>query len=341
MRVLVTGHKGFIGTVMVPMLQKHGHSVLGIDSDLYRNSTYGKAPAPVDELIKDVRDIEACDLEGVDSIVSLAALSNDMLGDLNPKLTYEINYKASVRLAEMARSLGIKRYVFASSCSMYGAAGDTVLDENAEFNPVTAYAKSKVLVEKEVSLLADDDFSPTFMRNATAYGVSPRIRFDVVLNNLSAWAYTTGKVQMKSDGTPWRPIVHIEDISRAVIAALASPREKIHNEAFNVGRNEENYQISELAQIVKEAIPDSDISFAGEAGPDLRNYRVKFDKYMKTFPDFSLQWNAREGAKHIYDSYRTIGLHRDDYEGTKYKRIAQLQDLLASGKLDDTMRWAN
>ncbi|MFK7888080.1 MAG: NAD-dependent epimerase/dehydratase family protein [Gammaproteobacteria bacterium] len=340
MRVLVTGHKGYIGTVMVPMLQARGHSVLGIDSDLYRNSTYGTPPAPVDEIIKDVRDIEKADLEGVEAIVSLAALSNDMLGDFNPDLTYQINHQASVRLAELAIELGIRRYVFASSCSMYGAAGDKVLDESAEFNPVTAYATSKVWVERDVSQMANDDFSPTFMRNSTAYGVSPRIRFDVVLNNLSAWAYTTGKVHMKSDGTPWRPLVHIEDISRGVIAALESPREKVHNEAFNVGRNSENYQVKQLADFVRQTIPNCEISFAGDASPDLRNYRVNFDKFEKTFPDHALQWSALEGARSIYASYAKFGLDKDDYEGPKYKRIAQLKSLISSGQLDETMRWA-
>ncbi len=339
MRVLVTGHKGYIGTVMVPMLQARGHSVIGIDSDLYRNSTYGTPPEPVDEIIKDVRDIEKSDLEGVEAVVSLAALSNDMLGDFNPELTYQINHQASVRLAELAIELGIRRYVFASSCSMYGAAGDKVLDESADFHPVTAYATSKVWVERDVSQMATDDFSPTFMRNSTAYGVSPRIRFDVVLNNLSAWAYTTGKVRMKSDGSPWRPLVHIEDISRGVIAALESPREKVHNEAFNVGRNSENYQVKELAEFVRQTIPNCDISFAGDASPDLRNYRVNFDKFANTFPDFPLQWSALEGAKSIYESYAKFGLDKDDYEGPKYKRIAQLKNLIETGQLDDTMRW--
>lgn len=339
MRVLVTGHKGYIGTVMVPMLQARGHSVLGIDSDLYRNSTYGTPPEPVDEIIKDVRDIEKADLEGVDAVVSLAALSNDMLGDFNPDLTYQINHQASVHLAELCIELGIRRYVFASSCSMYGAAGDKVLDESADFHPVTAYATSKVWVERDVSQMASDDFSPTFMRNSTAYGVSPRIRFDVVLNNLSAWAYTTGKVRMKSDGSPWRPLVHIEDISRGVIAALESPREKVHNEAFNVGRNSENYQVKELAEFVRQTIPNCDISFAGDASPDLRNYRVNFDKFAKTFPDYPLQWSALEGAKSIYASYAKFGLDKDDYEGPKYKRIAQLKNLIETGQLDDTMRW--
>ncbi|MEM6641106.1 MAG: SDR family oxidoreductase [Pseudomonadota bacterium] len=341
MRVLVTGHKGYIGTVLVPMLRARGHAVLGIDSDLYRNSTYGHAPDLVDERIKDVRDIEKEDLDGVDAIVSLAALSNDVLGDFNPDLTYQINHQASVRLAELAVELGIRRYVFASSCSLYGAAGDDVLTEDASFHPVTPYARSKVMVEQDVSRMANDGFSPTFMRNATAYGVSPRMRFDVVLNNLSAWAYTTGQVRMKSDGTPWRPVVHIEDISRAVIAALEAPRETVHNMAINVGRNDENYQVRQLAQIVHDTIPDSEITFAGNASPDLRNYRVNFDRYRALFPAHPLSWTAREGARAILDAYIKTGLNRDDYEGDRYKRIAQLKSLVASRQLDSTLRWAS
>jgi nucleoside-diphosphate-sugar epimerase len=324
---------------MVPMLQAAGHKVRGIDSDLYRNSTYGTPPAKVDEIIKDVRDVEKSDLEGADAIVHLAALSNDMLGDLNPDMTYEINHKASVRIAAMAKEIGIPRFVFASSCSMYGAAGDAVLDESAEFNPVTAYAISKVLVERDVRELADDSFSPVFMRNATAYGVSPRIRFDLVINNLVAWAYTTGLVRMKSDGTPWRPVVHIEDISRAVVAALAAPRETIHNEAFNVGSSAETYQIKTLADMVMRTVPDSRIEFAGDAGPDKRNYKVNFSKYSQAFPDYLPTFTAERGVQSIYESYRRFGLHKDDYEGPQYKRIAQLKHLLAIGQLDETLRW--
>ena len=339
MRVMVTGHKGFIGTVMVPMLRSAGHEVVGLDSDLYRNSTYGSAPAPVPEIIKDIRDVEKEDLQDLDAVVHLAALSNDLLGDIDPQMTYDINHLASVRLAEMAKEVGISRYVFASSCSSYGAAGDKILNESAEFNPVTPYAISKVRVEQDVKQLADSDFSPTFMRNGTAYGVSPRIRFDVVLNNLLAWAFTTGKVHLKSDGTPWRPIVHIEDISRAVLAALSAPRELVHNEAFNVGLNAENYQIKQLAEIVLKTIPDCQLGFAADAGGDKRNYRVDFSKYKSTFPDHPLQWNARSGAENIYQSFRSIGLNADDYEGPKYKRISQLKHLLETGQLDDTMRW--
>ena len=341
MRVLVTGHKGYIGTIMVPMLQKAGHDVLGIDSDLYRNSTYGKAIPETQEILKDIRDIEKEDLKGVEGIIHLAGLSNDMLGDLNPEMTYEINHAASVRLAEMAKELGIARFVFASSCSNYGAASDGMQDENAELNPVTPYAVSKVRVERDLGKMADDNFSPTFMRNATAYGVSPRMRFDIVLNNLTAWAYTTGNVLLKSDGTPWRPLVHIEDISLAAIGALETPRELIHNEAFNVGINSENYQMRQLAEFVKEVVPNCEIEFAAGAGPDKRNYRVDFSKYTKTFPKHQLSWDARRGAQDIYESYRKYGLQKDDYEGPKYKRIAQLKYLLGSDQLDNSLRWKN
>jgi nucleoside-diphosphate-sugar epimerase len=341
MRVLVTGHKGFIGTILVPMLMDAGHEVTGLDSDLYRASTYGPAPrVPHHEWIKDIRDIEAEDLAGIDAVVHLAALSNDVLGDLNPDWTWAINYRASVRLAELAREVGIERYVFASSCSMYGAAaGDAPLDERADFHPVTAYAQSKVLVEQEVSAMATDRFSPIFLRNATAYGLSPRIRFDVVVNNLTAWAYTTGQVLMKSDGSPWRPIVHIADISRAVLAVLEAPRASIHNQAFNIGADSENYRIREIAEMVHDVVPGCELGFAEGAGPDKRNYRVSFARFAAAFPDHVPRWTARAGVVELYEGYRRIGLDRDDYEGPRYKRIAQLQERLTAGDLDDTLRW--
>ncbi len=341
MRVLVTGHKGYIGTVMVPMLQSTGHSVVGLDSDLYRNSTYCDGIPEIPEIIKDVRDIEKSDLAGVDAIVHLAGLSNDLLGDLNPDLTYAINHIASVRLAAMAKELGISRFVFASSCSNYGAASDGLQDENATLNPVTAYAISKVLVERDVKELASDRFSPVFMRNSTAYGVSPRMRFDLVVNNLTAWAYTTGHILLKSDGTPWRPLVHIEDISLAVIAALAAPREVIHNQAINVGMNSENYQVFQLAEFVKATVPNCEVKFADGAEPDKRNYRVDFGKYTRLFPNHPLRWSVPRGVKQIYDSYRSVGLQKDEYEGPKYKRIAQIKQLLSTGELDENLRWRN
>ncbi len=339
MRVLVTGHKGYIGTVMVPMLLAEGFEVKGYDSDLFRACSFGGGIADVPEIIKDIRDAELSDLEGIDAVIHLAGLSNDPLGNLNPELTYEINHKASVKLAGLCKQAGIKRFVFSSSCSNYGAGGDDFLTENSEFNPVTPYGKSKVMVEQDVSKLADDNFSPTFLRNATAYGVSPRLRFDLVLNNLTAWAFTTGKVYIKSDGTPWRPIVHIADISRAFIAVLKAPVEKIHNKAFNVGRIEDNYRIREIADIVKQTVPYCEIEFASDAGPDKRNYRVDCSLIKKELPDFDPQWTARTGAVELLESYRSTGLKLEEFEGPKYQRIAHIKELIASGKIDETLRW--
>ncbi|MEL7297284.1 MAG: SDR family oxidoreductase [Pseudomonadota bacterium] len=339
MKVLVTGHQGYIGTVMVPMLLDAGFDVVGLDSNLYRYCTYGDEPLAVPTIQKDVRDVTATDLEGIDAVVHLAALSNDPLGNINPNLTYDINHLASVQIAKAAKQAGTQRFVFASSCSMYGKAGDDVLDESATFNPVTAYAKSKVLVEQEVSAMADDNFSPTFMRNATAYGVSPRMRFDLVINNLVAWAMTTGKILMKSDGTPWRPLVHIEDISLAVICALNAPRDVAHNLAVNVGTNTENYQMRDLAQMVKDTVPNCDIEYAEGASPDERCYRVNFDKIRDVFPDFKPRWTALKGVEQCYESYNRYGLNADDYEGIKFKRIAHIKHLIAEGKLTDELRW--
>ena len=339
MKVLVTGHRGYIGTVMVPMLLKEGFEVVGMDTDLYRFCTYGDTPVAIPSIEKDVRDVTPDDVKGFDAIVHLAALSNDPLGNINPDLTYDINYHASVRMAEAGRDAGVRRFIFASSCSMYGKAGEDVLDETASFNPVTAYAKSKVLVERDVAEMTADDFSPTFMRNATAYGVSPRIRFDLVINNLVAWAMTTGRILMKSDGTPWRPLVHIEDISQAVICALKAPREVVHNLAVNVGNNNENYQMRELAQFVKETVPGCEIDYADDASSDERSYRVNFDKIRRVFPDFETTWTARQGVEQCYESYRKHGLNKDDYEGIKYKRIAHIKNLLAEGRLSDELRW--
>lgn len=339
MKILVTGHKGFIGTVMVPMLVREGFEVTGLDTDLYRYCTYGDPPLDVPEILKDVRDVEKEDLRGFDAIIHLAALSNDPLGSLNPDVTYDINYHASVRLAEIAREVGVRRFLFASSCSMYGKAGDAMLDETADFNPVTPYAMSKVYVERDVSAMASDSFSPVFLRNATAYGVSPRIRFDLVINNLVAWAYTTGRIFMKSDGSPWRPLVHIEDITRAFVCALRAPQEVIHNLAVNVGSNDENYRMRELADFVRQIVPNCELEFSEDAGPDPRCYRVNFDKIHQLFPEFRTHWSARMGVQQCYDSYRRYGLQRDDYEGVRYKRIAHIQRLIAEGRLGTDLRW--
>jgi nucleoside-diphosphate-sugar epimerase len=340
MRILVTGSHGYIGTVLTRMLLDKGYEVVGLDADLYEQCTFGTGRVPDVPLIrKDVRDVDASDLEGIDVILHLAALSNDPLSDLNPQLTYEINHAASVRLAKLGREGGVKRFVFSSSCSTYGAAGDEMLTESATFNPVTPYGDSKVLVERDVSALADENFSPVFLRNATAYGVSPRIRFDLVLNNLVAWAFSTGLVYIKSDGTPWRPIVHIEDISRAFIAAIEAPRELIHNQAFNIGVNQENYQIRELAEIVKDTVPGCRIEFAQDAGPDKRNYRVDFSKVATVLPAFKPQWNARKGAAELLEAYKQVGLVLDDFEGPRFKRIDHIRHLLETGQLDQNLRW--
>jgi nucleoside-diphosphate-sugar epimerase len=338
MRVLITGHKGYIGTVMAPLIADAGHEVVGLDSDLFEQCTFGWPPREFTSIRKDIRDIEHSDLEGFDAVIHLAGLSNDPLGNLNPDLTYDINYHASVRLARLAKEVGVKRLLFSSSCSTYGAAGDKILDETAGFNPVTPYGRSKVLVEQEVAKLAGSNFSPTFLRNATAYGVSPRLRFDLVLNNLTAWALTTGRVFIKSDGTPWRPIVHIEDISRAFLAVLNAPVDVIHNQAFNVGRTEENYQIRDLAEIVKETVPGCTIEFAADAGPDKRCYRADFGLIARALPAFQPRWDARRGARELYDTYKKVGLRVEDFEGERYKRIDHIQRLLSSGRLDSNLR---
>jgi nucleoside-diphosphate-sugar epimerase len=339
MRILVTGHKGYIGSVMVPMLRDADHDVVGLDSDLFRECTFGPGAEDVQELRLDLRDVQPAHLDGFDAVIHLAALSNDPLGDLNPEMTYDINHAASVRLATVAKAAGVSRFVYSSSCSSYGRAGDDLVDETAELHPITPYAISKVQVERDVARLADDRFSPVFLRNATAYGVSPRLRFDLVLNNLVIWAYAKGAVYIKSDGSPWRPIVHIEDISRAFLAVLTAPREVVHNQALNVGQTEENYRIRELADIVHEVVPGSRIEYAKDGGPDPRCYRVDFGKIHRLLPEFKPQWNARRGAEELYAAFRTAGLALDDCEGPRFKRIDHLKLLLATGHVDATLRW--
>jgi nucleoside-diphosphate-sugar epimerase len=339
MRVLVTGHRGYIGTVMVPMLMQAGHTVFGLDSDLFEQCTFQPGIFDVPQRRIDLRDVQTRDLEGFDAIIHLAALSNDPLSDLNPDITYDINHVASVRLARLAKEAGVPRFLYSSSCSSYGQAGDNFVDERADLHPITAYAISKVRVEQDVAKLADAQFSPTFLRNATAYGVSPRLRFDLVLNNLTAWAYARGRVHIKSDGTPWRPIVHIEDISRAFMAVLAAPREVVHNEALNVGQTDENYRVRQLADIVQNVVPGSRVEYAEGGGPDPRCYRVDFSKIQRLLPEFKPQWTARRGAEELYDAYRRGGLVIEDCEGPRFKRIDHLKHLLATERVDATLRW--
>jgi nucleoside-diphosphate-sugar epimerase len=339
-KVLVTGSHGYIGSVTLPALRAAGHDVTGLDARYYRGCDLfaDGETAPLLEL--DVRDVEPTHLEGFDGIVHLAALSNDPLGDLDRELTLEINFRATVSLARAAKEAGVERFVFSSSCSMYGASGeDDLVGEDAPLRPLTAYAESKVRAEEALAELAGDGFTPVFMRNATAYGVSPRLRIDLVLNNLVGWAHTTGAVRILSDGTPWRPLVHVEDIAGAALAALEAPAEVVRGEAFNVGAANENYQVRELAEIVRGTVGDCTVEYARRGDPDPRSYRVDFGKLKRALGSFSTRWTAYAGAAELLDAYRGAGLDLESFEGARYTRLKRLRELLDSGALDGRLRW--
>jgi nucleoside-diphosphate-sugar epimerase len=339
-RVLVTGHRGYLGTALVPVFLDAGHDVVGLDTGLFRDCGFGSPPTAVPSIDVDVRDIGPPDLRGFDAVVHLAGISNDPLADLDPERTYEINFRATVRLAEAAKEAGVRRFLFSSSCSLYGAQGDAPIDETTQFRPVTPYGESKALSERALHGLASDDFSPTYMRSATAYGVSPMVRGDLVVNNLTGLAATTGEVLMSSDGTPWRPLVHVCDVARAFLAVVEAPRDLVHDEPFNVGATGENYQIRDVAAIVEAVVPGSVIRFADGAGPDRRNYRVDCDKLARVLPRAVPQWTVDAGVKELYDAFCRYGLTHEQLNG-RLLRIARVKELLAAGRIDTRLRWVD
>ncbi len=339
MKVLVAGDRGYIGAVLVPFLRTAGHTVDGLDLGLYEGCDLGPAPEDVSSRPRiDLRNVEPRHCIGYDAVICLAALSNDPVGHLNPAATYSINLDGTVRLGQAAKKAGVERFLFASSCSLYGSAGSEAVAEDAVLSPVTPYGETKAMAEQQLSRLADDSFSPTYLRNATAYGFSPRLRLDIVVNNLTAVAMTTGEVCLESDGSPWRPLVHVEDICRSFLAMLESPRERIHDEAFNVGRAEDNVQVRDIAELVRAAVPGSVVSFASAAGPDQRNYRVDFSKLSTVFPQLQLRWSVPAGVDELVSAYSEHGFSHQDFVSSSYVRLRRIQELQSAGIIDDMMR---
>jgi len=339
MKVLVTGHHGYIGSVLAPFLAAAGHDVTGLDTGFYRGCDFGSDPKPVVGDVADVRDVVPADLSGFDAIVHLAALSNDPLGDLDPSLTEQINGEGTLRLARAARDAGVRRFVFASSCSMYGASGtEDALDEQAALRPLTPYAESKVRAEDGLFALSGPHFAPVSMRNATVFGASPRLRLDIVLNNLAAWAHTTGRIRLLSDGTAWRPLVHVRDVAKASAALLDAPEDLIRGEAFNIGTDEQNYLVRELADVLA-SVTGCEIEIAAGSSADERSYRVDFSKFARAFPELTLDWNAERGARELVAAYRAVGLTLEEFESDRFVRLRRLMSLLDGDKLDDDLRW--
>jgi nucleoside-diphosphate-sugar epimerase len=341
MRVLVTGHQGYLGSVLVPLLGAAGHDVVGLDVGYYATGTLGPVPDPVPTLRVDLRDVTTEHLAEVapDAVVHLAALCNDPLGDLDAGLTYDVNHRATIRLARAAKEAGVPRFLFSSSCSLYGSGAETAaLDERAEFAPLTPYGESKILSERDLAPLADDDFSPVFLRNATAYGFSARLRGDLVVNDLVGHALLTGEVKLRSDGMAWRPLVHVDDICAAFLALLEVPRERVHGRAFNVGRTSENHLIRDVAALVRELVGGT-VTYASGSGADARNYRVSCDLIAREIPEFRPQWTVARGIEQLVEKYRRYGLLLGDLMGERHQRLLRINALRASGALDDRLRW--